>query len=144
DERGRVWVAENYTWAGGDAGSFDTALKDRVIVLEDRNGDGKCDKRTVFYDQATRLTSIQVGFRGVWLLCSPQVLFIADKNRDDVPDGPPEVVLDGFDTKSVTHTAANGLKWGPDGWLYGRQGILGTSKIGVAGADDKHRVPINT
>ena len=144
DERGRLWVAENYTWAGADAGSFDTFLKDRVIVLEDTDGDGKYDKRTVFYDQAKRLTSVQVGFGGIWLLCSPQVLFIPDRNRDDVPDGPPEVVLDGFDTKSVTHTVANGLKWGPDGWLYGRQGILGTSKIGVPGADKNHRITINT
>lgn len=144
DERGRVWVAENYTWAGADAGNFDVNLRDRVVILEDTDGDGKHDQRTVFYDQASRLTSIEIGFGGVWLLCSPKLLFVPDRNRDDVPDGPPVVVLDGFDIESVSHTAANGLKWGPDGWLYGRQGILGTSKIGVPGADDSRRVTINT
>jgi putative membrane-bound dehydrogenase-like protein len=144
DERGRLWVAENYTWAGADAGVFDPKLRDRILIFEDTNGDGAFDKRTVFYDRASRLTSIQVGQGGAWLLCPPQLLFLPDRNRDDVPDGPPEVVLDGFDIKSVVHTVANGLKWGPDGWLYGRQGILGTSKVGVPGTPDDHRIVFNT
>lgn len=144
DDRGRLWVAENYTWAGADAGNFDLRLRDRVVILEDTDGDGKHDNRTVFWDQPTRLTSIEVGFGGVWLLCSPELLFVPDKNHDDVPDGPPQVVLDGFDIKTVSHNAANGLKWGPDGWLYGRQGILGTSKIGIPQADEATRVKINT
>lgn len=144
DDSGRLWVAENYTWAGQDAGNFDTNLRDRVVIFEDSNGDGKFDKRKVFFDKADRLTSVQVGMGGVWLLCPPQLLFIPDKNRDDVPDGPPEVVLDGFDLKTSTHTVANGLKWGPDGWLYGRQGILGTSKVGVPGAPDSERAVLNT
>src|SRR4051794_20254752 len=118
DDRGRLWIAENYTWAGADSGNFDSNLQDRVTILEDADGDGKLDKRKVFFDQAKRLTSVQIGMGGVWLLCPPQLLFIPDKNHDDVPDGPPEVVLDGFDLGSSSHTVANGLKWGPDGWLY--------------------------
>jgi putative membrane-bound dehydrogenase-like protein len=139
-----LWIAENYTWAGADSGNFDSKLQDRVTILEDADGDGKSDKRKVFFDQAKRLTSVQIGMGGVWLLCPPQLLFIPDKNHDDVPDGPLEVVLDGFDLGSSSHTVANGLKWGPDGWLYGRQGILGTSKIGVPGSDDAHRITMNT
>jgi putative membrane-bound dehydrogenase-like protein len=144
DERGRIWGVENYTWAGANLGVWDTTLKDRVVVLEDVDGDGAHDKRTVFWDQGRKATSVEVGFGGVWVLTLPHLLFIPDRNRDDVPDGPPQVVLDGIDEQSVGHTPANGLKWGPDGWLYARHGIQGTSSIGPPQAADSQRVKINT
>jgi putative membrane-bound dehydrogenase-like protein len=144
DERGRIWAVENYTWAGGNLGGWDTKLKDRIVILEDTDGDGKHDKRTVFWDQGRKATSVEVGFGGVWVLNLPQLLFIPDKNRDDVPDGRPVVVLDGIDEDAVGHTPANGLKWGPDGWLYARHGIQGTSSIGKPEASDSQRVKINT
>ena len=52
----------------------------------------------------------------------------------DKPAGPPKVILDGFSTTAASrHTFANGLKWGPDGWLYGRVGISSTSWVDVPG-----------
>lgn len=144
DERGRLWVVENYTWAGANLGVWDETLRDRVVILEDTDGDGRQDKRTVFWDQAKKATSVEVGFGGVWVLTLPHLLFIPDRNRDDVPDGPPQIVLDGIDEKSVGHTPANGLKWGPDGWLYARHGIQGTSSIGKPQDDQSQRVKINT
>ena len=80
DERGRLWVAECYTYAESAKG-FDKEQKDRIIILEDTDGDGKHDKRTVFWDKGDKLTSIEVGFGGVWALCAPNLLFIPDKNR---------------------------------------------------------------
>lgn len=144
DERGRLWVAENYSWAGGGAGGFDGTQRDRIIILDDSNGDGKHDKRTVFWDSAKKLTSVEVGYGGVWAICLPNLLFIPDANRDDIPDSAPQVVLDGMNEGGASHTPANGLKWGPDGWLYARHGIQITSSIGKPGAGESQRIKINT
>ncbi len=113
------------------------------MILEDTDGDGRFDERTVFWDEAKKLTSVEVGFGGVWALCAPELLFIPDVNRDDVPDGKPVVVLDGWDASAVRHNIVNGLKWGPDGWLYGRHGILATSLVGRPGASASQRTPLN-
>jgi putative membrane-bound dehydrogenase-like protein len=144
DGRGRLWVAENYTWAGAQVGGWSDEFRDRIVVLADADGDGRHDERTVFWDQGRRLTSVAVGLGGAWVLDLPRLLFIPDRDGDLVPDGPPETVLDGFDTEAVGHTPANGLKWGPDGWLYGRHGIQGTSRIGRPGDGASQRVAINT
>ncbi len=142
DARGRLWVAENFTYAESKK-NFDMTLNDRIVVHRDGDGDGRADQQVVFHDQLKRLTSVELGFGGVYALCPPQLLFIPDANRDDVPDGEPQVLLDGFDFGPVRHNIANGLKWGPDGWLYGRHGIQATSKVGAPGAPDDQRVKLN-
>ncbi|MDP6444152.1 MAG: c-type cytochrome [Pirellulaceae bacterium] len=142
DARGRLWVAENYTYADRSK-NFDVTLRDRIVIFADNDGDGRFDKRTVFWDEGERLTSVAIGFGGVWALCAPNLLFIPDKDRDDVPDGPPVVVLDGWDDDAVRHNIVNGLEWGPDGWLYGMHGILATSHVGKPGATASQRTKIN-
>ena len=142
DTRGRLWVAECYTYAERET-NFEKKLKDRIIILEDTNHDGVFDKRKIFWDGASQLTSIELGFGGVWAACAPNILFLADRNGDDQPDGEPEVILDGFDTDKVRHNIVNGLRWGPDGWLYGRHGILGPgSKVGRPGTPEAKRTHI--
>ncbi len=143
DARGRLWVAENYTYA--EAGvNFATNLADRVVILTDRDGDGRADESKVFYDQARLLTSLELGRGGVFLLCPPRLLWVPDRNGDDIPDGEPQGVLDGFTTTTGNrHTFANGLKWGPDGWLWGRVGISSQARIGVPGTPEAQRVLMN-
>jgi len=142
DTRGRLWVAECYTYATSQV-RYDLTLRDRVLIFTDKDGDGRADERKVFCDNVQRLTSVEVGLGGVWLIALPRVLFIPDRNGDDVPDGPPEVVLDGFSINSENyHNVANGLKWGPDGWLYGRSGASSAGRIGPPGTPDEQRVPI--
>lgn len=142
DGKGRLWVAECYTYAENPL-RWDLDLRDRVIVLEDTDGDGKADKRTVFWDQGTRLTSVAVGHGGVWVTCAPQLLFIPDADGDLVPDGEPVAMLDGFDAETIGHNIVNGLKFGPDGWLYGRHGITSTSFVGAPGTPEDERIALN-
>lgn len=140
DPRGRLWVAEGFTY-DGKSREFDAAQRDRIIVLEDTQHTGRFDKRTVFWEGGIRLTSVEVGFGGVWALCSSNLVFIPDRDGNEVPDGEPIVLLDGW--HACGHTVANGLRWGPDGWLYGRQGIQCTSRIGQPGTPDRERVSIS-
>lgn len=143
DARGRLWVAENYTYADR-ATTYDLSLRDRVIIFEDRDGDGKHDQRTVFSDDLQMLTSVEIGRGGVWLMTPPRLIFIPDRDGDDKPDGAPEVILDGFTpSRDNYHTFANGLKWGPDGWLYGRCGASSPGRIGVPGTPDDERIPLH-
>lgn len=143
DERGRMWVAENYTYAERKK-RFDFNLSDRVVIFEDTDWDGEADQRTIFIDTIKNLTSLEKDTHGLWLMCPPQLLFVPDRNHDDKPDGPPEVVLDGFTVaKSNYHNYANGLKWGPDGWLYGRCGHSCPGRLGVPGTSDADRIPID-
>src|SRR5438105_15289188 len=67
DARGRLWVAENYTYAER-ARKFDLNLRDRILIFEDKDGDGRFDTRKVFTDEVQMLTSIEVGHGGVWVL----------------------------------------------------------------------------
>ncbi|MCA9106290.1 MAG: c-type cytochrome, partial [Planctomycetales bacterium] len=113
------------------------------VVFEDSDHDGRADKRTVFWDQGKQVTSVEVGRGGVWLLAAPEMLFIPDADEDLVPDGEPVVLLDGWDNGGVRHNIVNGLRWGPDGWLYGRHGILATSLVGVPGTPAESREQIN-
>ncbi|MEM9588614.1 MAG: PVC-type heme-binding CxxCH protein, partial [Planctomycetota bacterium] len=142
DSRGRLWIAENYTYAERSQ-QFQLDLRDRVTILEDTNRDGKADSRKVFTDQVQMLTSVELGHGGVWLMCPPRLLFLPDANRDDVPDGPAQVVLDGFEVaKANYHNFANGLRFGPDGWLYGRCGGSCPGRIGAPGTPDDQRVAL--
>lgn len=132
DPLGRLWIAENYTYAES-AIRVDNLLSDRIVVLEDVDKDGVFEKRKVFAEGLKGLTSIEIGGplkRGVWALAPPNLLFIPDTNGDDVADSKPISILSGFNAE-IRHNFANGLRFGPDGWLYGRHGILGASEVSI-------------
>jgi putative membrane-bound dehydrogenase-like protein len=137
DDRGRLWVIENtnYPKCPGEP-------KDRILIFEDFGADGKAGKRTVFYDKLTFATGIAVGHGGVWIGAPPNLLFFPRKDTDDRFSGEPQIVLDGWGNED-THETLNDFTWGPDGWLYGTQGIFTNSKVGRPGAPDSERVGIN-
>ncbi len=140
DTRGRLWVVECLSYPKW---RLDGKGNDRVVILEDTDGDGKFDKKTVFLNDGVNLSGIEVGFGGVWLCSSPNLVFVPDRNGDDKPDGPPEVVLDGWNVKDTKHNVFNSLGWGPDGWLYGCNGIQAKARVGKPGTPDQDRVALD-
>jgi putative membrane-bound dehydrogenase-like protein len=136
DDRGRMWVVECLSypnWKRDGTGS------DRVIILEDTDGDGTFDKKTVFLDNGSNLSGIEVGFGGVWLCSSPNLIFIPIKEGEDKPSGKPVVVLDGWNMIDTKHNIFNSLGWGPDGWLYGCNGIQAKAWVGAPGTPKDER-----
>jgi putative membrane-bound dehydrogenase-like protein len=123
DERGRFWITESLEYPRRSAG----AGKDRVKVLEDTDGDGKADKFTVFAEGLNIPSGIAVGHGGVWVANSPDILFMQDTDGDGKADKS-EVVVTGFG-RDDTHELPNSLTWGPDGWLYGLNGVFNRSDV---------------
>jgi len=139
DDRGRTWVAEAYEYpqrADGDHG------RDRILIFEDRDGDGKFDSRKIFAEGLNLVSGLEIGFGGVWVGAAPYLLFIPDRDQDDVPDGEPIRLLDGWGYQD-THETLNAFMWGPDGWLYGCHGVFTHSRVGKPGTPDEQRIPMN-
>ena len=138
DDRGRLWVVESHSYPNwipdGRPG------RDRVLIFEDKGG-GRYDC-TVFLDHGTNLSGIALGFGGVWLCAVPNLLYVPVRPGEDRPAGPPRVVLDGWNLKTK-HNVFNGLLWGPDGWLYGCNGIQSESRVGPPGTPDARRVALD-
>lgn len=146
DHRNRLWVVESYTYPIRAEGS-EVEGRDRILILEDADLDGKYEKQKVFAEKLNLVSGIEVGFGGVWVGAAPYLLFIPDRNGDDVPDSAPVRKLDGWGYQD-THETLNSFIWGPDGWLYGCHGVFTHSKVGVVGKDgasvgDDQRVPFN-
>lgn len=135
DARGRVWVAEALNY-----GQWKPTGRDRIVILEDTTGDGRADRRTVFYEGFNYVTGLEVGFGGVWVLSPPWIYFLPDRDGDERPDGAPEIVFDGIGYKESRHNLANGFTWGPDGWLYGGHGRTSPSDVGPPGTPPHRRI----
>lgn len=123
DERGRVWVTESLEYPRRSAGPG----RDRVKILEDRDGDGRMETVKVFAEGLNIPSGIAVGHGGVWVANSPDILFLQDTDGDDRADVS-EVVVTGFG-RDDTHELPNSLTWGPDGWLYGLNGVFNRSVV---------------
>ncbi len=152
DERGRMWVAQyrQYPYPAGvkmiSRDKYYRARFDRVppapphhdrgrdviTVHEDTDGDGTFDKTKVALDGLNMANAALFGHGGLWVMQTPYLLFYPSKSGDDF--GEPEVRLAGFGLED-THSVANGLAWGPDGWLYGAQGSTTTSRVTRPGVD---------
>ena len=139
DAKGRVWVAEAHTYPQR---AKEGEGKDRIVVFEDRDGDGSLETQHTFMKGLNLVSGFEVGFGGVWVGAAPYLMFIPDADHDLVPDGVPQILLDGFGYQD-THETLNSFQWGPDGWLYGCHGVFTHSRVGRVGTPERSRVPIN-
>lgn len=139
DWRGRLWVVEGHTYP---IPAPEGQGRDRILILEDTDGNGTLDSRKVFMEGLNLVSGIEVGMGGVWLGAAPYLLFIPADFKADKPSGPPQKLLDGWGTQD-THETLNSLRWGPDGWLYGTHGVFTHSNVGKPGAPDSDRTRLN-
>ena len=132
DARGRVWVTEaaNYRLFRQ---TMEDEQGDRIRLLEDTDGDGRCDKATTFYQDESLQAPLSIAVLGnrVYVCQSPDIFYLEDTDGDGVADKK-TVVLTGF--RGVDHDhAIHGLIFGPDGHLYmsnGDEGLDVTDKSG--------------
>jgi glucose/arabinose dehydrogenase/lysophospholipase L1-like esterase len=124
DARGRMWIATMPSYPGYLPG---TPPNDKVLILSDSNADGRADTEKVFADGLHVPTGIELGDGGVYLSQQPNLMFLGDKDGDDVADSR-EMILHGFDSGD-THHAAHAFEWGPDGALYFMEGTFHHSQI---------------
>lgn len=129
DERGRIWVTESFEYPRREPGPG----RDRIKVLEDTDQDGQVDKVTVFAEGLNIPSGIAVGAGGVWVANAPDILFMQDTDGDGRADKQ-EVVVTGFG-RTDTHELPNSLTWGPDGWLYGLNGVFNHSHVKYRGRE---------
>ncbi|HEY9045539.1 MAG TPA: PVC-type heme-binding CxxCH protein [Ohtaekwangia sp.] len=128
DARGRVWICEAYNYRNQYNPKNPVKKEgDRIMILEDTDGDGKADNSKVFYQGTDVNAALGICVLGnkVIVSCSPNVFVFTDENGDDVPDKK-EILFQGI--KGVQHDhAIHAFLFGPDGKLYfnmGNEGVL--------------------
>lgn len=119
DSRGRLWVACSWAYPQLKPGEV---ANDKIIILEDTDGDGAADKSTVFADGLYLPTGIEFGNGGVYVGQSPDVFFLKDTDGDDVADVK-ELALTGFGIED-NHHSISAWRRGPGGWIYFQEGIF--------------------
>jgi len=124
DSRGRLWVACSWSYPQVEPGGV---ANDKIIILEDTDGDGRADKSTVFADGLYIPTGLELTNGGCVVGQSPDVFFLKDTDGDDVADVK-ELLLTGFGIED-SHHSISAWRRGPDGKIYFQEGIFLHSQV---------------
>lgn len=119
---GKLWVLEMCDYPSGMDGNFKVP-GGRVKLLEDKNGDGRFEKSTLFLDKLSFPTGLMQWRKGVLICAAPDIFYAEDTNGD----GKADVVKKLF-TGFATHNfqaRVNSLRWGLNNWVYGSSGLFG-------------------
>lgn len=137
DHKGRVWVCESVNYRCRLRNQpLNRAEGDRIVVLEDLDGDGKADRATTFYQSPDFIAPIGIAVaphpsgkgQRVYVCHSPHIYVFEDADDDLRADGPPKVLLSGFRGYDHDH-GVHGIHFGPDGKLYFTCGDTGLDGI---------------
>jgi putative heme-binding domain-containing protein len=125
DNKGRLWVSTMPSYPQWRPG--DPRPSDKLVIFEDTDGDGKADKRTVFYDKLQCPTGFEFYNGGVIVVDQPRLLFLKDTDGDDKAD---EVtyLLDGWATDDTHHTCS-AFEWSHGGLLHMLEGIATSTTL---------------
>ena len=124
DSQGRMWVSCSTTYPHVYPGDEPS---DKLVILEDTDGDGKADKSSVFADDLHIPLSFEFGDGGVYVSEEPHLSFIKDTDGDGKADYR-EKVLTGFGCED-SHHALHDFAWTPDGDLIFRESIFHHSQV---------------
>jgi putative heme-binding domain-containing protein len=127
DSRGRLWVACSWAYPQLKPGEV---ANDKIIILEDTDGDGRADKSTVFADGLYMPTGIELANGGCFVAQTPDVFFLKDTDGDDVADVK-ELPLTGFGIED-SHHSISAWRRGPGGWIYFQEGIFLHTQVETA------------
>lgn len=124
DTRGRLWVA---CWPTYPHWTPDQEMNDRILILEDRDGDGEADSCKEFAGNLHNPTGLEFWNGGVLVGMAPDLVFLRDEDGDDRADSM-ERLIHGL-SSADTHHGANSFVLGPDGALYFQEGIFHHSQV---------------
>ena len=124
DNRGRLWVS---TMPSYPHWKPKTKMDDKLLILEDTDGDGRTDNCVVFAGGLHQPTGFELGRGGVWVAQQPDILFLKDTDGDDKEDVRIRQIV-GLDTADSHHGPA-AFEWGPGGGLYFAEGTFKQSQI---------------
>ncbi len=118
DAEGRLWVVEMPGYMRNILGENERDPVGRVIVLEDENGDGRMDTRTVFADGLVLARAVKVLDRGVLVGEPPNAWLMRDTNGDLRMDTKELVTNQYGRLEADPQNNANEFHWGLDNWMH--------------------------
>jgi putative membrane-bound dehydrogenase-like protein len=133
DSRGRVWITEAFNYRPAIAGNPTNPAGDRIIILEDTNGDGKADNQKTFYQSPDLNAPLGIAVLDSMVIVaqSPYIWRLYDDNHDDKADRK-EILFQGIGGEQHDH-GAHAFTFGPDGKLYFNLGNEGKQLLDAKG-----------